>query len=171
MRSARRAIAIAIFTHVLRCAKKGREKSFDFPRGVDPEFLIVTFIPLTIREAWRTSINYSERWKILLRPYTGMRILYRRRHGVLFYGPRRIVSPRFAHFDWRLTKEAADQSMELRQRTWPENPRLGVVNHNGTTALCYSQEHWLPPGSPLLCGWSRASLSIYNSTVKFADNL
>lgn len=51
MRTARRNIAIAILANVSRFAKKGREKSFDFPRGVDPEFLIVTFIPLTTREA------------------------------------------------------------------------------------------------------------------------
>lgn len=51
MRIARCNIAIVILANVSRFAKKGCEKSFDFSRGVDPEFLIVTFIPLTIREA------------------------------------------------------------------------------------------------------------------------
>lgn len=59
-------IAIAIIADASQFEKKRREKSFDFPQDVYSEFLIVTFIPLTIREAWQTSTNYSERWKILL---------------------------------------------------------------------------------------------------------
>lgn len=92
-----------------------------FLGGVDLEFIIVTFIPLTICKAWRTSINYSERWKILLqllRRYANS--LSPPTRCLILWIPHCFASLRAPWLE--LTKETADQSIELCQRTRRENP-------------------------------------------------
>lgn len=120
-------------------SKKGSRKVLGLSSGVDPESLIITFIPLTIREAWQTSTNYSERWKIplqLLRRYADSFA-----DTVFCFvgsgGPRALHRLASHNFDRERSCRLIDRVTSLDERTRRGN--LGVAtDHNSlATAVCY----------------------------------